>query len=102
MTPGWAYLLLCADGTYYVGSTTDLERRLYEHENGVYPRAYTYSRRPVKMVWCQQFPTVEEAYAFERQVHGWSRAKKEAFIRGDWEGIHLVVREERKRRERRK
>lgn len=102
MSPGWAYLLQCADDTYSVGSTTDLERRLYEHETGAWSWAYTRSRRPVKLVWCQEFPTIEEACAFERQVHGWSRAKKEALIQSDWDGIHRIVKEERKDREKRK
>jgi predicted GIY-YIG superfamily endonuclease len=64
--------------------------------------AYTYSRRPIQLVWAGEFPTHEEALAFERQIKGWGRAKKQALIRWDWEEIHRIVRDERKRREREK
>jgi predicted GIY-YIG superfamily endonuclease len=89
-------MLQCADGSYYVGSTTNLERRITEHETGVNPTAYTYARRPVKLVWFQEFSTKNEAFLFEHQIKGWNRRKKEALIRGDWEAIHQIVRDERK------
>ena len=96
---GWVYILRCADGSYYTGSTTDLERRLNEHQEGVDSRAYTYPRRPVELVWCRQCATIQEAYQFEQQIKGWARAKKEALIQGDWDAIHHIVKEERRRRE---
>jgi predicted GIY-YIG superfamily endonuclease len=99
---GWVYLLRCADGSYYVGSTTDLPRRLGQHQTGVDVKAYTFFRRPVELVWCQQCPSIQEAYAFEKRVRGWSRAKKEALIRGDWDEIHRLVKQERLRKESRK
>ncbi len=97
----YVYILKCSDGSYYVGSTTDLDRRLWEHQNGLY-KGYTSSRLPVELVFSSDFPTEHEAFVFERQVKGWSRAKKQALIRGDWEGIHAVVRKERRERETRK
>ena len=79
--PYYVYILQCSDGSYYVGSTTDLARRLTEHEIGVNKQAYTYSRRPIKLVWSQEFSTHDEAFVSERQIKGWSRAKKEALIK---------------------
>ena len=98
----FVYMLQCSDGSFYTGSTVDLSKRIREHEAGVLPSAYTHSRRPVKLVWAAEFPTHEEAFAFERQVKGWSRAKKKALIENDWDKIHHIVSEERKRRERKK
>ena len=97
----YVYILKCADGSYYVGSTTNLERRLAQHQAGAI-KGYTESRRPVNLVWSAEFPTEHDAFLRERQMKGWSRAKKEALIRGDWEGLHEVVKQERKRREIRK
>jgi predicted GIY-YIG superfamily endonuclease len=97
--PYFVYMLECADGSYYIGSTTDLSRRLYQHEQGVIHTAYTFSRRPVKLVWYDEFPTKDDALNREHQIKGWSRKKKQALIQNDWEEIHEIVTEERKRRE---
>ncbi|MFH2104331.1 MAG: GIY-YIG nuclease family protein [Chloroflexota bacterium] len=98
----YVYIVLCADGSYYTGSTKDLDRRLHAHNAGLDPTAYTYRRRPVKMVWYEEVSSLDEALSHEHQIKGWSRAKKEALIRGDIIGIHEIVRAERKRREIRK
>jgi tRNA/rRNA methyltransferase len=87
----WAYVLRCSDGSYYTGHTDELERRVGEHQSGEI-EGYTAERRPVSLVWSQEFPTREEALAAERQIKGWSRAKKEALIRGDWEGVQALSR----------
>ena len=80
---GWVYILRCADGAYYVGTTrADLERRVGEHNEGTYD-GWTRNRRPVVLVFSQCFDRIEDAIAAERQLKGWSRAKKEALIRGD-------------------
>ena len=100
--PYFVYIIECADGSYYTGRTTDLSRRLYEHQTGSNPKAYTYSRRPVHLVWAGEFPDKVEAYNFEKQVKGWSRFKKQSLIQGDWEGIHKIVLGERKTRESKK
>ena len=97
--PYYTYILKCADGSYYTGSTTNLELRLSEHSEGIDPHDYTFSRRPVELVWSEEFNTHDEAFRAEHQIKGWSRAKKEALIRSDWEGIHRIVKEERLRRE---
>jgi putative endonuclease len=74
------YILRCKDGSYYVGVTNDIERRLLEHQTGYNPRAYTHSRRPVELVFQEYFGNINEAIAFEKQVKGWRREKKEELI----------------------
>ena len=79
----WTYIVECADGSLYVGSTTDLERRVSEHNLGlgaVYTRRR--GRRPVRLVWACEFARVDDAYGFEKQVQNWSRAKRLALIEG--------------------
>ncbi len=85
------YILRCADGSYYVGHTDDLERRIAEHHAGTLG-GYTSSRRPVTLLWSQRFQTRDEAFAAERQLKGWSRAKKEAMMAGDWELLSRLAR----------
>ena len=79
----WVYMLQCADRSYYTGHTDDLERRVAEHQSGIWP-GYTSSRRPVTLVYSEEFTTREEALACERRIKGWGRKKKEAMMRGDW------------------
>jgi putative endonuclease len=83
----FVYILLCSDNSYYTGITNDLERRMDEHDNGVNPTCYTCKRRPLKLVFNERFTEVMQAIAFEKQVKGWNRKKKEAIINGDW---HLL------------
>jgi putative endonuclease len=85
------YMLRCADGRYYVGSARlGLERRLAEHNSGAYG-GYTSKRRPVVLVWSEHFLNITDAIAVERQIKGWSRSKKEALIRGDYELIRMLA-----------
>ena len=86
----WVYLLRCADGSYYTGHTDDLDKRIGEHVAGACG-GYTATRLPVELVWSQECATRIEALNFERQVKGWSRAKKEALIRGDWDEISRLA-----------
>jgi len=86
-----AYLLRCSDGSYYAGHTDDIDVRLAQHQTGALG-GYTARRRPVALVWCDTFPTRDEAFAAERRLKGWSRAKKEALIAGDWELIQTLAR----------
>lgn len=86
----FAYMLRCADGTYYVGHSDDLEARLGAHRDGTLG-GYTAKRRPVELVWSADFPTRDEAFEAERKIKGWSRAKKEALIRGDWVAIQRLA-----------
>jgi putative endonuclease len=87
----YVYILKCRDGSYYVGSANDLERRLHEHQTGFYG-GYTSTRRPVELVWSEVFEHAAEAVVVERQIKGWSRAKKEALIRGDWPLVRTLSR----------
>lgn len=84
------YMLKCVDESYYIGHTDNLERRIGMHDQGTIP-GYTTARRPVKLVWSQDFATREEALAAERQIKGWSRAKKEALVRGDWMEVQRLA-----------
>ncbi len=87
----YAYILRCSDGSFYVGHSEDLDARVGAHQSGLIP-GYTQKRRPVQLVWFQDFHSREEALAAERQIKGWSRAKKEALIRGDWDAVRLLSR----------
>ena len=76
---GYFYLLLCADGTFYVGSTRDLLRRLWEHRQGL-AADYTRTRLPVRLLYFEQCERVSEAWGRERTVHGWTRSKKKKLV----------------------
>jgi predicted GIY-YIG superfamily endonuclease len=86
----WTYILRCADGSYYTGHTDNLETRLSQHHSGFYS-GYTSDRRPVRLVWSEYFNDRVEALAAERQIKGWSRAKKEALIARDWERVSKLA-----------
>ena len=75
----YMYILECADGTYYTGSTIDLARRFEQHQNGEGAN-YTKKRIPVKLVYIEKFNRIDKAFNREKQIQGWSRAKKEALI----------------------
>ena len=82
----WTYMLRCSDGTYYVGSTWSLERRLDQHEKGL-GAEYTKRRLPVELVYAAEFESIADAFNWEKRLQGWSRAKREAVIRGDWSAL---------------
>ena len=86
----YTYMLHCADRSFYVGHTDDLQTRVAQHEAGGIA-SYTQIRRPVKLVWSQEFSTRIEAIEAERQIKGWSRAKKLALIREDWDLISILA-----------
>jgi predicted GIY-YIG superfamily endonuclease len=94
----FAYLLQCADASYYAGHTDDLELRIGQHQTGACG-GYTATRLPVTLAWSQAFATREEALAAERQIKGWSRAKKEALMAGDWNRIQLLAKKDFKKGE---
>ena len=77
------YILKCSDNSYYTGVTSDLEKRLKQHEDGFFWYCYTFDRRPIQLMFIREFDNNVEAIAFEKRVKGWSRAKKEALINGD-------------------
>jgi putative endonuclease len=78
----YVYILRCSDGSYYVGSTVNLERRLAQHHTGD-GAAYTRRRRPIQLVWAEEFDRLDDAFAREKEVKGWSRSKREALIAGN-------------------
>jgi predicted GIY-YIG superfamily endonuclease len=82
----WMYILECADGTYYVGSTKDLDKRIMQHQSGKGSR-YTSGRLPVKLVYGEEYERVVDAYTREKQIQNWSRAKREALINGEYEKL---------------
>ncbi|GGB26397.1 hypothetical protein GCM10011380_14880 [Sphingomonas metalli] len=84
------YMLRCSDGSYYIGHTDALDRRIAQHNAGEIA-GYTQRRRPVSLVWAQAFPSRLEALEAERQLKGWSRAKKEALIAGDWAAVRTLA-----------
>jgi len=83
MTRAWIYILSCADSSYYTGRTTNLKRRLAEHQAGR-GSEWTKRRLPVELVFVQEMPNVNQALAIERKIKKLSRAKKKALISGDW------------------
>ena len=95
----WAYILRCADDSYYTGHTEDLENRIAEHQHGRF-RGYTHDRRPVALVWSQDFPTREQALSVEMKIKRWSRAKKEALIAGNWDMLSYFAIPPRERAQR--
>jgi putative endonuclease len=88
----WLYILRCADDSYYTGTTRAyLDLRIAEHNAGTFP-GFTATRRPVELVYSEYFNQIVDAIAAERQVKGWSRAKKEALMAGDFARIEKLAR----------
>ena len=86
----WVYILKCSDDSYYVGSTTNLEARLWQHGEGTGAQ-YTRHRLPVELVFAHECALVAEAFWLEKRIQGWSRAKREALIRGDFDAIRTLA-----------
>lgn len=83
----YVYMVCCSDSSYYIGVTNDYESRLNDHQNGVDPKAYTFKRRPVKLVYLSEFPDISDAISWEKQIKRWSRKKKEALMNENWEKL---------------
>ena len=98
MTKAWVYILRCADNSYYVGHTTDLELRLAEHQAGE-GGGWTKGRLPVQLVFSQEMPDKDQAFLVERQLKGWSTAKKEALIAGEWDLLRWLAKKPKFRKE---
>ncbi len=84
------YILRCVDGSYYTGSTKNLVRRLWQHQNGEGAR-HTAKRLPVTLVYAEAFDRVADAFKREKQVQKWSRAKKEALMQKDWDRLRVLA-----------
>ncbi|MCB4808987.1 GIY-YIG nuclease family protein [Tamlana sp. 62-3] len=84
------YILKCSDSSYYTGITNNLERRFLEHQNGIKRDCYTYKRRPLEIVFSESFNDVLQAIYFEKKIKKWSRLKKEALIKGDFDMLQIL------------
>ena len=89
----WMYILECADGSYYVGSTKNLEQRLFQHQEGIGAK-YTSRRLPVKLVYSEEYARVSEAFAREKQVQNWSRAKRKALIDQQYKSLPALAKKD--------
>lgn len=87
----WVYILECSDATLYTGITNNLDRRLREHEEGINPKAYTFKRRPVNLVFAEEFWDYRLAYDWEKKLKGWSGQKKRAMIEENWEKLKKLA-----------
>ena len=83
MNTYYIYILLCSDNSYYIGFTNNLEERVLQHQNGVNSSSYTYKKRPIHLIYSEEFIDVKQAIEREKQLKKWSRAKKEALINND-------------------
>ena len=81
----YVYVLECSDDSYYIGVSNNVEKRFHEHATGINRNCYTYTRRPLKLVFSEIFSDPNSAIAFEKKIKGWSRAKKKALIEGKWD-----------------
>ena len=89
MPKGYVYILKCSDGAYYTGSTVDIEKRITEHKDGRGAN-HTKKRLSIKLIYLEEFLRIDEAFQREKQIQGWSRAKKEALIKDNFETLkHL-------------
>ena len=89
MTVGYVYILLCNDNSYYVGSTNDLQIRVNQHNDGIGAN-YTKKRLPVKLVYYEEYSSLNMAFSREKQIQGWSRIKKEALINEQFDNLHKL------------
>lgn len=85
----YVYILGCADKSFYVGITNNLQRRLDEHSFGINKGSYPYDKRPVELIYHEEFTDVWEAISREKQLKGWSRKKKEALISARMDKLKL-------------
>ena len=86
---GYVYILRCSNDQYYTGSTTDLEKRLAEHQNGEGAN-FTKKHLPFELVYYEVFERIDEAFRKEKQIQGWSRKKKEALINREYEKLQVL------------
>jgi len=92
MKQSYIYILKCSDSTYYTGVTSNLTQRMFQHNSGFYPDCYTFSRRPVALVFYAEFTDINIAIEKEKQIKKWSKAKKEALIKGDYDSLPNLAR----------
>lgn len=87
----FVYMLRCSDDSYYIGVTNDVDHRIAQHEEGLDPKAYTFKRRPLTLVYSAEFNDVMDAISWEKHIKRWSREKKEALIENDRETLQKLA-----------
>jgi len=87
---GYTYILKCSDGTYYVGSTKDIKKRVKEHQAGEGAN-HTKKRLPVELIYYEEYNRIDDAFYREKQLQGWSRKKKEALMNGDLDELNPLA-----------
>jgi len=86
----WVYILKCADDSFYTGVSNHLDRRMNEHSESNFLNEYTRTRKPLTLVYYEEFRDIKEAIAREKQIKTWRRAKKQALIEGKFKKLHLL------------
>lgn len=86
----YVYILECSDGLTYTGLTNDISRRLEEHQKGLNKTCFTYKRRPVELIFHQEFNVVEQAIYFEKKIKKWSAKKKLALANDEYELLKVL------------
>ncbi len=89
----FVYMVECSDGHYYVGVTNNADVRVAQHNEGIDRHCYTFTRRPVRLVFSSVFRDPNDAIRFEKQLKGWNRRKKQALIAGDWDALVAIAAE---------
>ena len=84
------YILECSDESLYTGVTNSIARRLVEHQQGLNPECYTFSRRPIKLIFHEVFNDIEQAIRFEKKIKKWSRKKKKSLAEGDYDMLKIL------------
>jgi putative endonuclease len=87
MNTYYIYILLCSDNSYYIGFTNNIQVRFEQHQNGFYSKSYTYNKRPIHLIYREEFLDIKQAIEREKQLKKWSRAKKEALVKNDMQGL---------------
>ena len=87
----YVYILKCSDNSYYTGVTNNPELRLRQHNFGLNKDAYTFTRRPVEMLYCEKFSDYLLAISWEKRIKKWSRKKKEALIEQNWDALKIAA-----------
>ena len=91
MIASYVYIVKCADDSYYTGITNNIEKRLMEHQIGIDKSSYTFSRKPLELVFCQPFDNIISAIEQEKRIKRWTRKKKEALIEGNWKKLRELA-----------
>ena len=91
MSTFYVYIVECADKSYYTSITNNIEKWLAEHKKGLVTESYTYSRRPIKLMFCQAFEDPSTAIEQEKRIKDWTRKKKEALIEGNWGNLRELA-----------